>query len=140
MQTVNIRLAKEHHVLLLGEKQREIWNQTSVLLELPLNNEPSDIIILSGDTNQLPIAMDRIVKEISSGTKEPHTITLRKDTFRIEPTSAVKDRERNKEENERLKEKKGRGEEAVHDSDYDELQLIINEINSWQNPEVIELE
>jgi hypothetical protein len=138
MQAVNIRIAKEHHVLLLGEKQREIWNQTKVLLELPLNNEPSDIITLSGNTNQLPIAMDRIVKEISSKAAEPHTITLRNDTFRIEPLSAVKNRERNMDENERLKEKKGRGEEVVSDSDSDsesddELQQIINEINSLQN-------
>ena len=128
METVKVKIAKDHYSLLIGEKQRDIWNKFKVLIELPLIHEPQDIILLSGEANQLPIALDRLTREISSEIGEPHTITAHEDVMHIEPTSVVKARENKREENEKrkrqerkeqekLKEVKGRGEETVSNTD-----------------------
>ena len=115
MDHMRIKVEKQYHTYLRGPTQQEIFNKIRVFIEIPQEN--TYIIRLRGNLDQFILAIDRMVKRISS-TSEPHTMTISEGLYSVEAVSVVKARDRRKEENERkkrqmreiLKEKQGRWE------------------------------
>jgi len=132
MLTVKIKVEKDLYTVFRGVIQWTIWNEAKILVDLPLNNDPTDIVTLYGERDKMTLALDRLVRGLSSTVGEQHIITVRQNILRLQRQSVVRERERQMEENERkrrharkqqemLEEVKGRGEESVVDSDYDKI-------------------
>jgi hypothetical protein len=130
MESVLIKVGKQHHPFLRTKRFQELVKKTGVSIKIPRKNERSEIISLTGNTSQFAVTMNQIVRGISS-TAKPYKITAYEDIYSIEPVYKAKKKEKNekKKQKEReidktSKEEKGRGEENISDSDYDEFDLI----------------